>query len=60
MSLLPSNSSSLGHLDVVGDKLEEECIWILALVELDDVVVEGDADVEREVGWSRYGFLVEV
>ena len=53
MSLLPSNSSSWGHLDVVGDKLEEEFIWILALVELDDVVVEGDADVEREVGWRR-------
>ena len=60
MSLLPSNSSSLGHLDVVGDKLEEECIWILALVELDDVFVEENADVEREVGWRRYGFLVEV
>ena len=59
VSLLPSNSSSLGHLDVVGDKLEEVCIWILALVELDDVVVEGDIDV-REVGWRRYGFLVEV
>ena len=60
MSLLPSNLSSLGHFDVVGDKLEEECIWILALVELDAVVVEGDADVEREVGWRRYGFFVEV
>ena len=60
MSLLPSNSSSWGHLDVVGDKLEEEFIWILALVELDDVVVEGDADLEREVGWRRYGVLGEV
>ena len=60
MSLLPSNSSSLGHLDVVGDKLEEECIWILALVELDAVVVEVDADLEREVGWRRYGVFVGV
>ena len=59
MSLLPSNLSSLGHFDVVGDKSEEECLWILALVELDNVVVEGDADLEREVGWRRYGVLGE-
>ena len=32
----------------------------MVLVELDDVVVEGDADVEREVGWRRYGVFVEV
>ena len=60
MSLLPSNFSSLGHFDVVGDKSKEECIWILVLVELDAAVVEGDADVEREVGWRRYGVLGEV
>ena len=32
VSLLPSNSSSLGHLDVVGDKLEEVCLWVLVMV----------------------------
>ena len=60
MSLLPSNLSSLGYFDVVGDKSEEECLWVLALVELDNVLVEVDADLEREVGWRRYGFFVEV
>ena len=50
MSLLPSNSSSLGHLDVVWDKLGEGCMWILAWFEIDDFFVQEDDEVEREVG----------
>ena len=49
VSLLPSNSSSLEYLDVVWDKLLEGCMWILGCFEIDDVVVEGGAEVEREV-----------
>ena len=46
MSLLPSNSTSMRHLDSVGDKLEERCIWIVLWLEIGDVFVEGDAGVE--------------
>ena len=45
VSLLPSNSSSLGHLDVVGDELGEGCLWILVRLEILEVF-EWDAGVE--------------
>ena len=45
MSLLPSNSSSLGHLDVVEDKLGEGFLWILVRLEILEVF-EGDDGVE--------------
>ena len=46
VSLLPSNSASMGYLDVVGDKLGEICMWILLWLEIGDVFVEGYAGVE--------------
>ena len=45
VSLLPSNSSSLGHLDVVEDKLGEGFLWILVRLEILEVF-EGDDGVE--------------
>ena len=46
MSLLPSNSASMGHLDVVGDKLGERWMCIFLWLEIYDVFVEGYAGVE--------------
>ena len=48
--LLLSNLSSLGHLDVVWDKLGEGYMRILAWFEIDDSFVEEDDEVEREGG----------
>ena len=50
MSLLPSNASSMGHLDVVGNNLGEGFVWIVLYFEMYDIFVEGDAAMEREVG----------
>ena len=45
VSLLPSNSASIGHLDVVSDKLGEECLWVFLWFEIGDVFVERDFGV---------------
>ena len=56
MSLLPSNASSMGHLDVVGNKLGEGFMWIILYFEINDSFVEGDAAIEKRVGWCIHGF----
>ena len=50
MLLLLSNLASMGHLNVVGDKLGEECMEVDLCLEIGDVFVEGDAGVECIVG----------
>ena len=49
VSLLPSNSSSLGYLDVVGNMLEEGCMRIVLWFDIDDVFVRGDIALERKL-----------
>ena len=50
MSLLLSNASSMGHLDFVGNELDEGLMWIVLYFEIDDSFVEEDTTMEREVG----------
>ena len=46
LSLLSSNLASMGHFDIVGDKLGYGCVGVELWLEIGDVVFEGDVGVE--------------
>ena len=50
LSLLSSNLASMGHFDIVGDKLGYGCVGVELWLEIGDVVFEGDVGVECKMG----------
>ena len=56
MLLLPSNSASMGHFNLVGDMVGGECMELF-FFEIYDVFVIGDSGFEFIVGWDRHEFL---